>query len=117
MRRSYGTVTPVPPCRALPRCSGGSKTTLYNYFASKRDLFVAVTDRESGTLFDEIFVVAETTGDFRTTVVEFARRILTALLSEQHRRLVPLDRCRSGAASRRSGRRHTKWRYAAAVAF
>jgi TetR/AcrR family transcriptional regulator, mexJK operon transcriptional repressor len=62
---------------------GGSKTTLYNYFSTKKELFVAVTDRESGELFDKIFTVGEAAGDFRATVVEFARRVLTALLSEK----------------------------------
>ncbi len=63
---------------------GGSKTTLYNYFASKKELFVAVSDRECAKLLDQIFVVAETAGDFRTRVVELARRVLGALVDERN---------------------------------
>ena len=61
---------------------GGSKTTLYNYFSSKKELFVAVTERESARLFDQLFVVEEASGDFRATAIELARRFLTALLSD-----------------------------------
>jgi len=61
---------------------GGSKTTLYNYFASKKELFVAVADRESQRLFDQVFVVDQPTGDFRITLTELARRFLAALLSD-----------------------------------
>ncbi len=61
---------------------GGSKTTLYNYFASKKELFVAVSDRECAKLLDRIFVVTEAAGDFRARVVDLARRTLGALLDE-----------------------------------
>lgn len=61
---------------------GGSKTTLYNYFASKKDLFVAVADRECAKLFDNIFVATEIGGDFRARTVELARRLLSAMLSD-----------------------------------
>lgn len=61
---------------------GGSKTTLYNYFASKKDLFVAVADRECTKLFDHIFVATEIGGDFRARTFELARRLLTAMLDD-----------------------------------
>lgn len=61
---------------------GGSKTTLYNYFASKKDLFVAVADRECTKLFDNIFVATEIGGDFRARTIELARRLLSAMLSD-----------------------------------
>lgn len=61
---------------------GGSKTTLYNYFASKKELFVAVSDRECAKLLDRIFVVAEAAGDFRTRTIELARRALSAMLED-----------------------------------
>jgi len=61
---------------------GGSKTTLYNYFTSKKELFVAVADREAEKLFDQIFVISEGAGDFPTMIVELVRRFLTALLSD-----------------------------------
>lgn len=62
---------------------GGSKTTLYNYFASKKDLLVAVIDRESAELLDRIFVVGEDAGDFRTRIENMAQRLLTALLDRE----------------------------------
>jgi AcrR family transcriptional regulator len=68
---------------------GGSKTTLYNYFASKKDLFVAVAERESTRLFDQLFDFDEPVADFRATVVVLARRYLTALMSDH---IVAADR-------------------------
>jgi len=61
---------------------GGSKTTLYHHFASKKELFVAVADRECGKLFDNIFVATEIGGDFRVRVRELAHRLLTSMLSD-----------------------------------
>jgi AcrR family transcriptional regulator len=62
---------------------GGSKTTLYNYFESKKELFIAVTDHECAKLFDEIFVATEIAGDFRDRVHELARRLMGAMLSDE----------------------------------
>ena len=61
---------------------GGSKTTLYNYFESKKELFVAVVDRECAKLFDEIFVASEIAGDFRDRVFELSRRLLESMLAD-----------------------------------
>lgn len=61
---------------------GGSKTTLYNYFESKKDLFVAVADRECARLFDHIFVATEIAGDFRDRVFELATRMLGSMLAD-----------------------------------
>jgi AcrR family transcriptional regulator len=61
---------------------GGSKTTLYNYFESKKELFVAVADRECAKLFDQIFVATEIAGDFRDRVHELARRLIGAMLAD-----------------------------------
>jgi TetR/AcrR family transcriptional regulator, mexJK operon transcriptional repressor len=61
---------------------GGSKTTLYNYFESKKELFVAVVDRECAKLFDQIFVATEIAGNFRDRVHELARRLMEAMLSD-----------------------------------
>lgn len=66
----------------IAQALGGSKTTLYNYFASKKELFVAVSDRECAKLLDQIFVVAEAAGDFRTRVVALARRTITAMVDD-----------------------------------
>lgn len=61
---------------------GGSKTTLYNYFESKKELFVAVADRECAKLFDQIFVATEIAGDFRDRIHDLARRLLESMLSD-----------------------------------
>lgn len=62
---------------------GGSKTTLYNYFASKKELLVAVSDRECAKLLDQVFVLGGAAGDFRSRMIDLTRRFLQALLDEQ----------------------------------
>jgi TetR/AcrR family transcriptional regulator, mexJK operon transcriptional repressor len=61
---------------------GGSKTTLYSHFASKKELFVAVADRECAKLFDQIFVVSDIAGNFPGRILELARRLLANMLSD-----------------------------------
>ena len=61
---------------------GGSKATLYSYFPSKKDLFVAVIDRETTSLFDRIFNVLLTAEEPRAAVTELVRRCLDGLLSD-----------------------------------
>ena len=61
---------------------GGSKATLYSYFPSKKDLFVAVIDRETTSLFDRIFNVRLTAEEPRAAVTELVRRCLDGLLSD-----------------------------------
>lgn len=61
---------------------GGSKATLYSYFPSKKDLFVAVTDRETNRLFDSIFNVRLSAGEPRAALVDLVRRSLAALMSD-----------------------------------
>ena len=62
---------------------GGSKATLYNYFPSKKDLFVAVADLESAKIFDQLFDVREIDGDVRLVLENLCRRFMTVLLSEE----------------------------------
>jgi len=62
---------------------GGSKATLYNYFPSKKDLFVAVADLESTNIFDHLFDVSEIVGDIRAALTNLCRSFLTVLLSEE----------------------------------
>jgi AcrR family transcriptional regulator len=62
---------------------GGSKATLYAYFASKRALFEAVAERESEYLIDQLFRVTPSRGDFRADVTELTRRFLTVLVSDR----------------------------------
>lgn len=61
---------------------GGSKTTLYNHFEGKKELFVAVTERETARLLDAVFVVEALGGDFAARIVELARRMLSAMLTD-----------------------------------
>ena len=62
---------------------GGSKATLYSYFASKRALFEAVAERESEYLIDQLFRVSPSRGDFRADLAELTRRFLTVLVSDR----------------------------------
>ena len=61
---------------------GGSKATLYSYFPSKKDLFVAVIDRESAALYDHIFNLKLTAEEPRAAITELVRRCLAGLLSD-----------------------------------
>jgi AcrR family transcriptional regulator len=61
---------------------GGSKATLYNYFPSKKDLFVALADEETTRIFAPLFDVGEMQGDIRTVLEKFIRRFLVLLLSD-----------------------------------
>jgi AcrR family transcriptional regulator len=61
---------------------GGSKATLYNYFPSKKDLFVAVADVESAKVLSQLYIVNETDGDIRAALVNHCHRFLTLVLSE-----------------------------------
>lgn len=61
---------------------GGSKATLYSYFPSKKELFVAVTDRETNQLFDHIFNVRLNAGEPRAAFTDLVRRCVSALLSD-----------------------------------
>jgi TetR/AcrR family transcriptional regulator, mexJK operon transcriptional repressor len=62
---------------------GGSKATLYNYFQSKKDLFVAVVDAESAKLMDQLYRIDEKITDVRVAAQEFMRRFTTMLLSDE----------------------------------
>lgn len=61
---------------------GGSKATLYSYFPSKKDLFVAVIDRETNQLFDSIFNVKLSGGEPRGAFIDLVRRCISGLLSD-----------------------------------
>jgi AcrR family transcriptional regulator len=60
---------------------GGSKATLYSYFPSKKDLFVAVIEDEVRRMFVPLFDMDETQGAFRTVLERFARRFIDTLLA------------------------------------
>jgi len=61
---------------------GGSKATLYSYFPSKKDLFVAVVDRETTRLYDEIFHIEPVRGEAEAVVAGVVKRCLEGLLSD-----------------------------------
>jgi AcrR family transcriptional regulator len=61
---------------------GGSKATLYSYFPSKKDLFVAVIEDEVRRMFVPLFDMDETQGAFRKVLEGFGRRFLDLLLAE-----------------------------------
>ncbi len=60
---------------------GGSKGTLYNYFRSKAELFVAVVQNQCELHQNQIFDVAEP--DLRTLLTELAHRFARMLLSDE----------------------------------
>lgn len=62
---------------------GGSKATLYTYFASKKALFDAVAARESAFLISELFRVSASRGDFRADLTDLTRRFITVLVSDR----------------------------------
>jgi AcrR family transcriptional regulator len=61
---------------------GGSKATLYSYFPSKKELFIAVTDRETQQLYDEIFKTQLSFEPTAAAFQDFVRRCLHGLLSD-----------------------------------
>lgn len=60
---------------------GGSKGTLYNYFRSKAELFVAVIQNQCEIHQDHIFAFADP--DVRGFLTELARRFVRLLLSDE----------------------------------
>lgn len=60
---------------------GGSKGTLYNYFRSKAELFVAVIHNQCEIHQNQIFDVTEP--DIRKYLTELARRFVRMLLSDE----------------------------------
>lgn len=61
---------------------GGSKTTLYNHFEGKKELFVAVTERETARLLDAVFTMEALGGDFASRIAQLAGRMLSAMLTD-----------------------------------
>lgn len=66
---------------------GGSKSTLYNYFKSKEELFVAHVERYCGWLGSEMFqLLDEEVGDLRAALTRLGRRYVTNVMSERNMR-------------------------------
>jgi len=63
---------------------GGSKGTLYNYFKSKEELFVAVVERKCA-LIQQMLNRAEmeSGGDLRATLLSFGEQFVALLLSDE----------------------------------
>ncbi|HEY4114579.1 MAG TPA: TetR/AcrR family transcriptional regulator [Rhizomicrobium sp.] len=98
---------------------GGSKATLYNYFKSKEELFVAVVEKKCETiqcLLNQAEI--EAGGDLRTALTNFGQRFLELILSDDSiatYRLATAEAARFpeiGRALYNSGPRQTKSRMA-----
>lgn len=61
---------------------GGSKATLYNYFPSKKELFIAVADEFCAQKLMLLFDVGEMAGGIRLALSAFVRRFLPMLLAD-----------------------------------
>jgi AcrR family transcriptional regulator len=59
---------------------GGSKGTLYNYFKSKADLFIAVIQHQCDINEAELFEISDK--DPRTYLTQWSRRVAQLMLSE-----------------------------------
>jgi AcrR family transcriptional regulator len=63
---------------------GGSKGTLYNYFKSKEELFVAVIERKCALIQQMLNDAAmESGGDLRGTLTNFGEHFVELLLSDE----------------------------------
>lgn len=71
---------------------GGSKATLYNYFNSKEELFVAVVRHYAETHMHEIFARLDVQADLASTLQNFGERFLQQISQPEmlgfHRSLV-----------------------------
>lgn len=69
----------------LTRRLGGSKATLYGYFASKQELFVAVVETLGASHLMEAAAELENMapGDLREGLTRFARRMLALLVRDE----------------------------------
>ncbi len=67
---------------AVSERAGGSKATLYRYFASKEDLFVSLMLENVMQHAEEVFDTLEPSEDLRRTLVRFGAGLLELSLSE-----------------------------------
>jgi TetR/AcrR family transcriptional repressor of mexJK operon len=76
---------------------GGSKGTLYNYFKSKDELFIAVIDKKCGqiqVLMSEAEI--ESGGDLRAALTRFGRQFLELILRDDSIAMYRLTTAESG---------------------
>jgi len=60
---------------------GGSKSTLYNYFSSKEDIFSAVVEASAKTEIADAFQSLDLQSDIEVTLNKFGARYLSSVLS------------------------------------
>jgi AcrR family transcriptional regulator len=65
---------------------GGSKSTLYNYFKSKEEIFQAHIERYCGWQRDAMFSLLDDGGDLKSALTHVGRRYLTNVLSDRNMR-------------------------------
>jgi AcrR family transcriptional regulator len=63
---------------------GGSKGTLYNYFRSKEEIFLAVLLQKSSELYAELNCLPTNSGDLAKDLTDFGCQLLHIVLSEQY---------------------------------
>ncbi len=83
----------------IAKVTGGSKQTLYSYFASKEELFVAVMLEYSGRLILPAFQMLEDDQDLGGALRAFGRAFLTAISTPDviaFRRVLAGEGARSG---------------------
>ncbi|ADG11212.1 TetR/AcrR family transcriptional regulator [Caulobacter segnis] len=77
---------------------GGSKQTLYSYFASKEDLFVAVMLEKGATQVEPLFDVFQASDDLAEAVRAFALAFVRFVTSDEivaFRRIIYAEGCKS----------------------
>ncbi len=65
---------------------GGSKSTLYNYFKSKEEIFEAHIERYCGWQREAMFSLLDDGDDLRIALTNLGRRYLTNVLSDRNMR-------------------------------
>jgi AcrR family transcriptional regulator len=63
---------------------GGSKGTLYNYFRSKEEIFLAVLLQRSSELYTELSCLPANCGDLAKDLTDFGCQLLDIVLSEDY---------------------------------
>ena len=92
-RHGYGATT----MSSIAATVGGSKTTLWSYFASKEALFAAVIDDIVGRYSLALTIDLDVRGDVVTTLRDFGMAVMTTILSDQ---ILALHRIVTGEALR-----------------
>lgn len=62
---------------------GGSKATLYNYFRSKEEIFIAVMESSATERIAEAFKILEENTNIRFTLVDFGMHYLKSIISPE----------------------------------